>query len=221
MNPPACYTQRAGGVRVRVIGGRLGGQRLRVPERGTRPTSDRVRQALFDRLGEAVTGARVLDLYAGSGALGIEALSRGAAKAVFVDRSPAAARVIRENLSRLGLGERAEVWTMRADAALVRLVRAGHTFDVVFLDPPYADRSDGIAGALAKVTRSGGLCVWECSAHGAVPAVPPEFAADRTARYGDTLVTLWRRTVEAPGAAPADEEDGDAGGLPGDLRPRA
>jgi len=206
---------------VRVIGGRLGGQRLRVPERGTRPTSDRVRQALFDRLGEAISGARVLDLYAGSGALGIEALSRGASQVLFVDRSPVAARVIRENLTRLGLGERADVWTLRAEAALARLMRAGHAFDVVFLDPPYADPPDRIAVALGAVTRPGGLCVWERGAHGTAPGEPYGFTAERSTRYGDTVVTLWRRMVQAPKAAPADEEDGDAGSLPGHLRPRA
>src|SRR5580704_10651585 len=104
---------------MRVIAGTLGGRRLRAPAgRATRPTSDRVREALFSMLGE-IDGARVLDLFAGSGALGIEALSRGAAHAVFVERDAGAAAVLRENLRALGVGpEQAELRRADARAAL-------------------------------------------------------------------------------------------------------
>src|SRR3954453_13668244 len=121
---------------MRVIAGSYGGRTLKAPAGdGTRPTSDRVREALFSILGDRVAGARVLDLFAGSGALGIEALSRGAASATFVDDAPAALRVLRANLE--ALGEDAEV--VRADA--VRWLRAAsgraHQYDLVLLDPPY------------------------------------------------------------------------------------
>jgi 16S rRNA (guanine966-N2)-methyltransferase len=119
---------------VRVIAGEHRGRRLEVP-RGTsvRPTSDRVREALFSILGD-VGGARVLDLFAGSGALGIEALSRGAGGAVFVENDPRALAALRANVEAIG-GSGAEV--VRADA-LSWLRRGGRTFDLLFLDPPYS-----------------------------------------------------------------------------------
>src|ERR1700758_5362053 len=118
---------------MRVIAGTLGGRRLKAPPgRATRPTSDRVREALFSMLGE-LDGERVLDLFAGSGALGIEALSRGAARAVFVERGAAAGRVLRENLGSLGLGpERAELRREDAAAALRAAAAARETYDLLF-----------------------------------------------------------------------------------------
>jgi 16S rRNA (guanine966-N2)-methyltransferase len=129
---------------VRIVAGEFRGRRLAAP-RGvrTRPTADRVREALFSMLGD-VSGARVLDLYAGSGALGIEALSRGAAAAVFVERDPHAVAAIRRNLDALGLAED----VVRQDA-LRFLARAEGTFDLVFCDPPY-DSVPRIAGPLAE-----------------------------------------------------------------------
>lgn len=129
---------------MRVVAGTYGGRRLRAP-RGTRtrPTADRVREALFSMLGD-VGGARVLDLYAGSGALGIEALSRGAASAVFVDRDPAAVAAIRRNLDELGVAE-AEV---RRRDALAFLAGREASFDLVFCDPPY-DSASRLAGPLS------------------------------------------------------------------------
>jgi 16S rRNA (guanine966-N2)-methyltransferase len=122
---------------VRVVAGELGGRRLASPPRGAavRPTSDRVREALFAMLGD-VSGARVLDLFCGSGALAIEALSRGAVEAILVDTHT---RLARRNVAELGLAERAEV--ARADARAF-LRRSGSSFDLVFCDPPYrlADR---------------------------------------------------------------------------------
>jgi 16S rRNA (guanine966-N2)-methyltransferase len=129
---------------LRVVAGAFKGRRLTAPRgRRTRPTADRVREALFSMLGD-VEGARVLDLYAGSGALGIEALSRGAESAVFVERDPRAASVIERNLAAVGV-----------DAPVVRedvlrfLGRAEATFDLVFCDPPY-DSASRLAGPLAE-----------------------------------------------------------------------
>lgn len=122
---------------MRVIAGVYGGRRLRAPAgMDTRPTSDRVREALFSVLGDEVEGARVLDLFAGSGALGIEALSRGAAAATFVDSTEAAIRCVRANLEGLSL----DAQTRRSEAtAFLRWASArGHLYDLVFLDPPYS-----------------------------------------------------------------------------------
>jgi 16S rRNA (guanine966-N2)-methyltransferase len=129
---------------VRIVAGEFKGRRLRMPRGApTRPTADRVREALFSMLGD-VTGARVLDLYAGSGALGIEALSRGAATAVFVERDARAAAAIRANLDAVGV--EAEI---SGQDALAYLTRADGVFDLVFCDPPY-DCGPRIAGPLAE-----------------------------------------------------------------------
>ncbi len=130
---------------MRVIAGTHRGRRLARPE-GARPTPDRVREALFSMLGD-VTDADVLDLYAGSGALGLEALSRGAASAVFVDRSREAAEVVRANLT--GLGERGEV--VRRDALdYLRAMAGERRFDLVLCDPPY-DSAVAVAPSLAEL----------------------------------------------------------------------
>src|SRR5690606_1830337 len=120
---------------------------------GVRPTADRVREALFARLGD-LDGAVVLDLYAGSGALGIEALSRGAAAAVFVERSPAVAAVLRANLRALALDAQAQLARGDAPAGVRRLARAGRRFELAFIDPPYADRT-ALARTLRAVATSG------------------------------------------------------------------
>ncbi len=174
---------------MRVIGGELGGRVLRSPEGGTRPTSDRVREALFQRLGD-VSGARVLDLYAGSGALGIEALSRGAAGAVFVERAPRAAALLRANLDQLELAARARVLQADVVAGLRRLAREGDRFDLVFADPPYASqelaRTFAVLGETCIVL-PGGMLIAETSARAAVPEAPGFAELDRR-KYGGTLL---------------------------------
>src|ERR671914_498164 len=134
---------------MRVIAGRYGGRRLQAPSgEATRPTSDRVREALFSVLGDRLEGARVLDLYAGTGALGIEALSRGAAEATFVDRSAEATRTITANLDKTHLTDSARV--VRGD--VVRFLRGpGDPVDLVFLDPPYDTPVPEIETALAAL----------------------------------------------------------------------
>jgi 16S rRNA (guanine966-N2)-methyltransferase len=129
---------------LRVVAGTFKGRRLAAPRgRRTRPTADRVREALFSMLGD-VGGARVLDLYAGSGALGIEALSRGADSAVFVERDAQAVAAIERNLAAVGV----EANVVRQDVARF-LARADGAFDLVFCDPPY-DSAAGLAGPLAE-----------------------------------------------------------------------
>jgi 16S rRNA (guanine(966)-N(2))-methyltransferase RsmD len=174
---------------MRVIAGAYGGRRLKAPPgRGTRPTSDRVREALFSILGTRVEDAAVLDLFAGSGALGLEALSRGAASATFVDSAPAALRALRANLETLG----AEAEIVRADA--LRWLGAARDearqYSLVFLDPPYQRAeelgpalSDALPGVLAREA----LVVTESDRRAPLTLTMP--AIDER-RYGDTLIRL-------------------------------
>lgn len=172
------------------MAGIAGGRRLQVPRgRKLRPTSERVREAVFSSLGSmgAIHGARVLDLFAGTGALGIEALSRGAAAATFVEADPAAVRVIRANLAATGL-EGATV--VHSDVARF-LEPPGPDADIAFADPPYA--FDEWSSVLARLPV--GLAVLEARR----PVDPgPGWTVTRSARYGDTAVTVVRRLP--PGA---------------------
>ncbi len=176
---------------MRVIGGTLGGRRLRSVPRGTRPTSDRVRESLFSILGEDVLReAAILDICAGSGALGLEALSRGAKSLVALDRGAEARRVIRANAADLGLDDRVRVLGGEARAALKRLGRAGDRFDVVFFDPPYdAGLESGVLGALldGALLASGARVVVEGAKRHALPPVPGLVRLDDRA-YGDTVL---------------------------------
>ena len=123
---------------MRVIGGNARGRRLKVPRGQTlRPTAARVKEALFNILPHDLSGAKVLDLFAGTGNVTIEALSRGAAAAILVDSSVESGKAIRENLRRLHLTDRTKVWITPVARALRLLARRGETFDLIFLDPPY------------------------------------------------------------------------------------
>jgi 16S rRNA (guanine966-N2)-methyltransferase len=176
---------------LRVVGGALRGRRLRVPDRGVRPTSERVREAVFDILGARVPGARVLDLFAGTGALGIEALSRGAASAAFVEGDRAVARVLEGNLGRLGLSDRASVAVAPLEGARLPAALAG-PWDLVFLDPPYAGEAGArwlAALASAPWPPSGGLIVLE-RRRGTL-AAPEGIVLLTERRYGDTVVGIY------------------------------
>ncbi len=176
---------------VRLTGGRLGGRRLRsVASGATRPTADRVRESLFARLGD-LRGVRVLDLYAGTGALGAEAASRGAQPLVFVESGPRTATVLRDNLERLGLTDVARVLREDAVRAVRRLGRQGARYDLVFLDPPYD--SDEVERALAGLVEAGVLAegatvVVEHHRRHPVPPVEGLEALDLRL-YGDTAIT--------------------------------
>ncbi len=175
---------------MRVISGRLGGRPLAAPRgSSTRPTSDRVREALFSILGATATDdARVLDLFAGSGALGIEALSRGAAEAVFVDSAAAAVAVIRRNLDSLGLS--AEVRRAKVLAYLHSARSLPRQYDLVFLDPPYGEASalgSELSVALAPVLAPDCRVITESDRRAPLDLDLPLFDERR---YGDTLIRI-------------------------------
>jgi 16S rRNA (guanine966-N2)-methyltransferase len=173
---------------VRVIAGRFGGHTLTSPRgRWTRPTSDRVREALFSILA-SVDGARVLDLFAGSGALAIEALSRGASEATLVDSSPAAIAAIARNLTALGIT--AELRRQRAAVFLEQARADARQYDLVFVDPPYQRASDlgrQLSPALRPVLAPGARVVTESDRR--VP-LGLDLPLLRERRYGDTLIRI-------------------------------
>ena len=176
---------------MRVVAGRFGGRRLQAPPgRGTRPTSDRVREALFSTLGP-LDGARVLDLFAGSGALAIEALSRGAASALLVERDPRTVAVIRGNLEALGLeAPEATVHAGPARAALRSASARGDTYDLIFLDPPYRSAPElgrELSAALGPLLAAGGRAITESDRRNPL-ALDLPLTHER--RYGDTLIRI-------------------------------
>lgn len=189
---------------IRVVGGALRGRRIPVPEKGVRPTSERTREAIFDLLGPGtVPGSRVLDLYAGTGALGIEALSRGATFADFVEKDAAAARRLIETLRSLGLSERARVHRADLHAGTLPTAAAG-PWGMVFLDPPYAgDAGRTWLAALGRAERivEGALIVYERGrAAGSAPGpgaagveAPEGLSLWKERTYGDTTVAIYRR----------------------------
>ena len=175
---------------MRVVGGRLGGRLLAAPRgRATRPTPERVREALFSILG-SVEGDRVLDLFAGSGALALEALSRGAAAATLVDSSAAAIAAIRSNLDDLDLA--AEVHRRRALPFLQWASGAARQYDLVFVDPPYRQASAlgrELHSALAPVLATGARVVVESDRRTPLELGPRPPTDER--RYGDTMIRIY------------------------------
>jgi len=194
---------------MRVIAGVARGRRLASPVgQTTRPTSDRVKEAWFSALAPRLVGASVADLYAGSGGLGIEALSRGAAHATFVETDHGALAVIRDNLATTGLGDAADV--IGRDVAMVLSGQPpGVPWDVVLADPPY-DVDDGqltaILTALVGHLADDAIVCLERSARSADPPWPPELRPDRVRKYGDTVlhaaVVVRPATTGAPPATP-------------------
>jgi 16S rRNA (guanine966-N2)-methyltransferase len=159
--------------------------------------SDRAREGLFSSLGDLVVGARVLDLYAGTGALGIEALSRGAIEALFVDRSPPALSAVRENLARTGLDDRASVKRSDVRRFLQGESLASEAFDLVFLDPPYETGQtelDPVLGLLEvkPLLREGFTVVLSRGSRSSNSVIPLHWTVARRLSYGDSVVTLFR-----------------------------
>ncbi len=174
---------------MRVIAGEARGVRLAPVPPGVRPTADRVRESVFNALGQFFDGGAVLDLYAGTGALGIEALSRGLRRAVFVEKDRRAAATIRENLRRARLSDRAEVVVGDAGRALDALSRRGQVFNLIFLDPPYKIAGSEVGGLLSRLPgllAPDGRVVIES---GDAPLAGGPVEKGVTRRYGGTFVT--------------------------------
>ena len=179
---------------MRVITGSARGVRLKTPEGlDTRPTTERVKEALFSAIQFEIEGRRVLDLFAGSGQLGIEALSRGAERAVFVDAGKNAAALVKENLRRSKLTDKAQV--VQTDY-LSYLSRCREKFGLIFLYPPYAEKF--LENALEKIVEfdilsSGGIIVAERPEGKELPQEFEGYTRSRDYRYGITLITLYRK----------------------------
>lgn len=178
----------------RIIAGAAGSLALAVPDAGTRPTSDRVRESLFGALESAdrLHGAAVLDLYAGSGALGLEALSRGAASADLVEKSPRAASVTERNARTVARAVPGAVVRVHRAAVDAYLRSATTAFDLVFVDPPYDLDETSLTETLAQLTprlHEEAVVVVERATRSGEPRLPTGLVLDRAKKYGDT--TLW------------------------------
>jgi 16S rRNA (guanine966-N2)-methyltransferase len=200
---------------MRIVSGRAGGRRIAAPPgRATRPTSDRTREALFSTLTAmrgGLAGARVLDLYAGSGAVGLEALSRGAASALLVESDRAVIRVIRHNVDELGL-DGAQIAATTVERFVAEPAAASSypsPYHIVFLDPPYSQSMDNLAAVVGDLRRNGWL------AQGAIVAVerssrspdfiwPAGFHPERSRRYGEGSLWYGRAAMETAGSAGGD-----------------
>ena len=186
----------------RVIAGEFGGRALTVPKSGTRPTTDRVREALFSRLehAEILRGVIVVDLFAGSGALGFEALSRGASHVTFIESALPAVRVIEDNIRTLGVGTRAEV---RRETAAAHLRRTSDTYALALVDPPYdlptGDLLDVLNALVPRLT-NGATVVLEHARRSRTPESPRGLELKASKEYGDTMLYFVERVrTEAVG----------------------
>lgn len=181
---------------MRVITGIAKGRRLKAPKgMDTRPTADRAKEALFNIIGTRVIDANFLDLFAGTGAIGIEALSRGAGRTVFVERSPKAVKVISENLELTRLIDNTEILVLESDKAIDKLASRGEKFDIIFVDPPY--RKGLERASLEKISQStllstGGLVITESSKLDIPPEQVGRFLLKRQGKYGDTVLSFYQ-----------------------------
>lgn len=186
---------------MRIIAGRFKGIRLAgLRSKAIRPTTDRVRQAIFNILGPVVGGARILELFAGTGAFGFEALSRGAASAVFVDRDRKAAMMVIETAKTLGVEDRINVLVLDAPRALKKLARSADRFKIIYLDPPYA--TEWIARvandpALISLLATDGVLVVERGTHTPESPLPDVLHKKLSRQYGDTIVEMFGLDVNA------------------------
>jgi 16S rRNA (guanine966-N2)-methyltransferase len=194
---------------LRIIAGSLRGRRLHTPAGlDTRPTADAMKETLYNVLGDAVRGARIADLYAGSGNLGLEALSRGAAHAVFVEQSPAALAVLRQNIAVLGVGSQAQV--VSGDALRYLEMTLADRFDIVIADPPYTlGAEDRLLASAAAGTGGGGWLVLQHGKQWAAPDSAPGWSRLRPRRFGVTVIDFFLREERGDG--------GSDGAVPGDI----
>ncbi len=181
---------------MRIIGGSARGRRLLSPKsEAIRPTADRVRESLFNVLGQRFDGGDVLDLFAGSGALALEALSRGAARAVMVDSDRAAVRLCEANAASLGFADRVRILAAPVNRAVKQLQREGAAFELVFADPPYAARA--VADTLAQVEaarlcKPGGLLCVEHEKREFAPESVGSLQKGKERRFGETVISIYR-----------------------------
>lgn len=185
---------------MRIVAGSARGRPLAGPKgKGIRPTADRVRETLFNVLGQFLDGETVLDLYAGTGALALEALSRGASRALLVDHDREAVQLCRKNAEATGFSAQVEIWHRPVGAAVQQLGKKGQAFQLIFADPPYAARVveellEGIDQN--RLLADGGLIVIEHDKRESAPQVHGPFARVDERRFGDTQITLYRRALE-------------------------
>lgn len=198
---------------MRVTGGALKGRKLVAPEGAkTRPTSAKVREALFDIVGPRVRGSVFLDLCSGTGAIGIEALSRDASRVVFVERSGRALAVLRRNIEALGLTERSRILAVSASRAVVLLSSSLERFSLAYLDPPYSSED-----RLAILQSLGDADIWQPGAilaaehrSNETAEAPEGFVLLKAYRYGDTGLSLFGRTEQAKSSGVPQSRDGSA-----------
>ena len=193
---------------MRVISGKAKGRRLIAPKGGAiRPTADRIKESLFNILPRDFSGMKILELFAGTGNISIEALSRGAESALLVDASERSARIIRENLRRLELTDRAQMWVMPVRRALNAVGRQGQKFDVIFLDPPYDQKLVG--RSLELITSVDpvyptGVVVAEHSVRETLKSSYRFLSLNDQRRYGDTLLSFFRHAAAVNSAVRGD-----------------
>ena len=183
---------------MRVIAGSLKGRRLKAPAwEGLRPTTDKLRETLFNILAPRIAGARVIDAYAGTGAAGIEALSRGAAAVTFVERDPRAQALIADNLAHCGVADGYAI--IRADMArgLTQLRAAGSTFDIALLDPPYDQPPDAELAAIAGLLAPDGVAVVEHPRRRSAPERAGRLMRSREVVSGDSALTFYALSVRS------------------------
>jgi 16S rRNA (guanine(966)-N(2))-methyltransferase RsmD len=190
---------------MRIIAGALKGRRLKTPTwPGLRPSSDRLRETLFNILAPRVAGARVLDGYAGTGAVGLEAFSRGAAEVVFVERDARAASLIAENLRHCGVSKGCAI--MRADLGRLSEPAGARRFDLVLLDPPYAEADlESIVTRAAAWLAADGLLVLEHARRRAVPVAAGPLIRTRVVESGDSALSFFQWDRVRTRAAGGDE----------------
>lgn len=178
---------------VRIVAGKYGGRIIDAPDRSsTHAMSERGRNALFNSIGSVVDGARVLDAFAGSGALGFEALSRGAASSLFIEKDRIAAKIIGDNIMRLGCGRDARV--IRAGVAGWIDTSTNEDFDLILVDPPYHDPQFSTVLKLFSLLKLGGIMVLSHSGKGEVPVISGIVVVDNRS-YGNLHLTFFRREV--------------------------
>ncbi|MCG8402207.1 MAG: 16S rRNA (guanine(966)-N(2))-methyltransferase RsmD [Firmicutes bacterium] len=184
---------------MRIIAGKAKKRRLKSPGKlPVRPTADRVKESLFNILGDKVPHSRFADLFAGTGGVGIEALSRGADKVLFVEQEPRVARLLKENIELAALSARAEIMRCDVETALGRLVGRGENYDIIFADPPYRQ---GLATmvlnnlARHRIWRDNALVIIETCAKEELPAQVGVFSFCRREKYGDTALSFFKASM--------------------------